>query len=87
MKNVVVVAAALLLAGCETISYYAQAIGGHLNVLSAARPLDAWLADPATTPELRGRLEMARRIREFASRELALPANASYASYADVQRP
>jgi len=87
MKKIVVVAAALLLAGCETISYYAQAIGGHLNVLSAARPLDAWLADPATTPELRGRLEMARRIREFASRELALPANASYASYADVQRP
>src|SRR5687767_3048637 len=87
MKNLVVVAAALLLAGCETISYYAQAIGGHLNLLSAARPVDAWLADPATTPQLRARLEMARRIREFASRELALPANASYASYADVQRP
>ncbi len=82
-----VVAAAFLLSGCETLSYYAQAIGGHFNVLAAARPVDTWLADPATTPQLRGRLETARRIREFASRELALPANASYASYADVQRP
>jgi predicted aminopeptidase len=80
-------AAALLLSGCETLSYYAQAIGGHLNVLAAARPLENWLADPATKPDLRGRLETARRIREFASRQLALPANASYASYADVQRP
>jgi predicted aminopeptidase len=82
-----VIAAALLLSGCETVSYYAQAIGGHFNVLAAARPVDTWLADPATTPALRARLETARRIREFASRELALPANASYASYADVQRP
>jgi predicted aminopeptidase len=82
-----VVALTLFLAGCETLSYYAQAIGGHFNVLSAARSVDTWLADPATAPELRARLETARRIREFASRELALPANASYASYADVQRP
>jgi predicted aminopeptidase len=69
------------------MSYYAQAIGGHLNVLRAARSLDTWLSDPATPPELRTRLETARRIREFASRELALPENASYAAYADLGRP
>src|SRR5688572_3144270 len=87
MKFALIAATLLLLAGCETLSYYAQAIGGHLNVLSAARPVETWLADPATAPELRRRLETAQRIREFASRHLALPANASYASYADVQRP
>jgi predicted aminopeptidase len=87
MRLIVLAATALLLAGCETLTYYAQAIGGHFNVLAAARPVDTWLADPATTPQLRGRLETARRIRDFASRELALPANASYGSYADVQRP
>ena len=52
-----------------------------------ARPIDAVIADPATDPTLRARLEMAREIRRFASRELALPDNGSYASYADLQRP
>jgi predicted aminopeptidase len=77
----------LLLAGCETIAYYKQAIGGHFEIRSAARPLDAWLADPATPTPLRERLETARRLREFASRSLALPENGSYKSYADLGRP
>jgi predicted aminopeptidase len=87
VKAFAVILLAFLLAGCETLSYYMQAISGHLNVLAQARPLDTWLADPHTKPELRARLETARRIREFASSRLALPANASYASYADLQRP
>jgi predicted aminopeptidase len=76
-----------LTAGCQSLSYYTQAIGGHMKVMSKARPLSDWLADPATAPELRQRLETARRIREFASRELALPDNKSYLAYADIDRP
>jgi predicted aminopeptidase len=82
-------AAALLLlvcAGCESISYYGQAIGGHLKLMAAARPIDAWLADPSTSAELKTRLETAQRIRQFATRELHLPDNGSYLSYADVNR-
>ena len=79
--------ALVLLAGCETLSYYSQAIGGHLRLISAARPLDAWLADPATPPALRERLQLASRIREFASMSLKLPENGSYQSYADLDRP
>jgi predicted aminopeptidase len=75
-----------LCSGCESLSYYGQAIGGHFKLLSAARPIDSWLSDPATPPELKGRLETARSIREFASRELHLPDNASYTAYADLGR-
>jgi predicted aminopeptidase len=78
---------ASVLAGCESIAYYRQAIGGQLEIMGAARPVQAWLADPATPPELRARLEAARRIREFASRNLALPDNLSYTSYAELGRP
>jgi predicted aminopeptidase len=77
----------LLVAGCDTLSYYSQAIGGQVEILHAARPIDDWLADPNTPTPLRSRLELARRIRRFASAELALPENRSYTSYAELGRP
>lgn len=86
MRAIAAIVVALLLGGCESLSYYGQAIGGHFKLLSAARPIDTWLADPATPPELKGRLETARRIREYATRELHLPDNASYTTYADLGR-
>ncbi len=79
-------AALLILTGCESISYYGQAIGGHFKLLSAARPIDTWLADPATPADLRQHLETARGIRQFATQELHLPDNASYTTYADLGR-
>jgi predicted aminopeptidase len=86
MRAVLAIVALALLAGCESLSYYGQAIGGHFKLLSAARPIDSWLSDPKTSPELKQRLETARSIREFATRELHLPDNASYTTYADLGR-
>jgi len=59
----------------------------RVDLVPRSRPVKDWLADPATTPELRGRLLKAREIREFASRTLGLPDNASYHSYAQLDRP
>jgi predicted aminopeptidase len=87
MRKVLALCALLLCSGCETLSYYTQAIGGQLDLMASARPLDAWLADPATPQALRQRLETAQRIREFASRNLGLPDNGSYTSYAELGRP
>lgn len=87
MRLALALAGTLLLCGCESVAFYAQAIGGQLGVMRAARPLESWLSDPQTTPQLRARLETARGIRAFASRELGLPDNGSYASYADLKRP
>ena len=87
MKRLLALLAVLACSGCQTLSYYGQAIGGQLHLLASARPLDAWLADPATPQDLRERLQTALRIREFASRRLDLPDNASYTAYADLGRP
>ena len=76
----------MLCAGCESISYYGQAIGGHLKLMAAARPIDSLIDDPSTPPGLKARLETAQRIRQYASRELHLPDNGSYLSYADLNR-
>ena len=86
MRLLAAVAALVLLAGCESLSYYGQAIGGHFKLMSQARPIDTWLTDPGTPPDLKTRLETARDIREFASRELHLPDNASYTTYANLNR-
>ena len=79
--------AAALLAGCETLGYYAQAVSGQLSLLSRARPVEQWLGETGTPAPLRAKLETALAIREFASRELGLPDNASYRRYADLGRP
>ncbi len=77
----------LALSGCANLAYYAQAMGGHLQLLQAARPISDWLADPATETGLKQKLSEIRAMRDFASRELALPDNGSYRSYADLKRP
>lgn len=83
----VAAAALLMLGGCSTAGYYAQAVGGHVRLLTAARPVEQWLADPSTADDLKQRLHLAQRIRRFAADELGLPDNASYTAYADLGRP
>ena len=75
------------LATCGSVGYYSQSIGGHLELLRTARPIDDWLVDPATPDALRTRLETVRTVRRFAAAELGLPDNRSYTTYADVRRP
>jgi predicted aminopeptidase len=66
-----IAAALLLVVGCQSLSYYTQAIGGHLRVMSHARPIADWLADPNLDPQLR-----------HASRPRAASANSPRASSA-----
>ncbi|MCU0762223.1 MAG: aminopeptidase [Hydrogenophaga sp.] len=77
------------LGGCASTTgpgYYWQSVTGHLQVMKAARPVQHWLDDPSTPDTLKTRLATALRIRDFAATELALPDNASYRRYADLQR-
>lgn len=79
-------ALALLASGCGSMGYYAQSVGGHLELMRRARPVPAWLADDRTPEALRARLQLAQRLRDFAVSELALPDNASYRRYVDLGR-
>jgi predicted aminopeptidase len=77
------VALSALLSGC----YYGHLMRGQLQLLAAREPIAELLADPGLDPALRQRLERALAARRFASRELGLPDNASYTTYADLDRP
>lgn len=83
----IVLVAALALAGCATSEYYSQAVAGHLEIMRLAKPIPERIADPKTPPVLRDKLERVQTMRDFASRELGLPDNGSYRSYADIGRP
>lgn len=87
VNNLLLAMLGLLLSGCATTGYYAQAVNGHLEVMRATRPIRELLQDPATGPGLKEKFGNVLAIREFASRELALPDNGSYRAYADLGRP
>lgn len=86
MKRLAAPGAIFLLASCSTIDYYAQAVGGHLELMRLAVPIEERLRAPDTPEPLRAKLARVLAIREFASRELALPDNGSYRRYADLSR-
>lgn len=81
------IGAACLTVGCSTLGYYAQSVGGHLDLVARAKPIDELAADPAAPATLREQLALAARIRDFAVTELGLPDNRSYRRYSELGRP
>ncbi len=74
------------LSACASLSWYGQAVSGHLDLLSR-RELIADLIDrPDTDPELARRLALVLEIRAYAASELGLPESRSYRHYADLER-
>jgi predicted aminopeptidase len=76
-----------LLSACSTVSYYAQSVGGQLTLISRREPIEKLLSNPALDADLKKRLEVAQKIRKFASSELLLPDNDSYRSYVQLEHP
>ncbi len=83
LRLLLALAALGLLGGC----YVLQATRGQLELNARRVPIERLLADPGTAPALATQLALATRLRDFASRDLGLPDNRSYRSYADVGRP
>lgn len=75
------------LGGCSNVGYYFQAVEGQMQIWHRSRPIAQVIEDKRTTPQVRERLALVLRMRDFASGELALPNNDSYRKYADLERP
>ncbi len=87
MRTSIVVALAVALSACNTVSYYAQSVSGQLHLMLSREPIDKLLTYSALDKGTKHRLRQAQAIRAFASRVLALPDNDSYRSYVQLQRP
>ncbi len=77
---------ATLLAGCSNLPYYFQSVRGQLDIWSRLNDIETVIQKPGTPEVLREKLRTVLSVREFASSDLALPRNASYRSYANVER-
>ena len=73
--------------GCADLGYYRQTVAGHMDLMTRAKPVDDWLADPGTPARLQQRLALSQQMRDFSVDVLKLPDNRSYRGYADLQRP
>lgn len=76
----------VLLTGCASPAYYAQAISGHCELMNSREAIADLLEDENTDPDLAQELALALELREFAITELGLPDNDSYLEFASTGR-
>lgn len=86
LRSVAALAALGGLSGCTALSYYAQSLSGHAQIMDARQDVGRLIDDPATPEPLRAEMASASAIRQFASDELALPDNRSYRSFVALDR-
>ncbi|MGD9385384.1 MAG: aminopeptidase [Thioalkalispiraceae bacterium] len=87
VKLLTFLAVITLSTACSSIGYYSQAISGHFDLLSRARPIPEVIQDQASSAELKRKLSLSQQARDFASQQLHLPDNESYKHYAELERP
>jgi len=77
---------ATVLSGCQTVSYYKQALRGQYQIFANRERIEKLIANTNTPPELREKFRLVMDLRRFAERELKLPVKGHYDRYADVKR-
>ncbi|HVZ35761.1 MAG TPA: aminopeptidase, partial [Polyangiaceae bacterium] len=75
----------VLLSGCSTLSYVAQAAGGQWELVSEARPIPEVLADPKTSEQTRDLLSEVEKVRLYAWQR-GLKTGTNYRKYVELDR-
>lgn len=76
-----------LLSGCTTVSYYTQAIRGHLALTIVGKPVDSLITSEDTSPQLRDKLTLSRQALQFARDRLRLPVGDAFTDYVVLEHP
>ncbi len=77
----------MVVSGCQTLSFYAQAIKGQYELVAHQQSIPKLIASPQTPNKLKQRLELFQQLRQFAAQRLKLPVDGDYEKYVDVHRP
>ena len=76
----------LVLSGCETVSYYKQAITGQYQIFSRQSSIKKLMERQDTPAALKDRFKLVLELRDFAQTQLGLPVDGHYLKYADINR-
>ncbi|GLQ32403.1 aminopeptidase [Litoribrevibacter albus] len=77
----------VFLQGCEQISYYSQAVQGHIKIMTSQKPIEELLEAPETSPKLKERLQDVLSALDFAEHQLSITqAQTNYRSYVELNR-
>src|ERR1051325_10362383 len=87
LAGLLIVAGGLGVSGCQTLTFYGQAIHGEFSLLAHQQRVEQLLAAPQTPKELRQQLQLLQNLLAFAERDLKLPVDKQYRKYVDVHRP
>jgi predicted aminopeptidase len=79
--------ALLVMSGCQSLSYYGQAIKGQYQIVAHQERIEKLLADPQTPAPLKAKLQLVLDLRSFAQKDLKLPVDGHYQKYVDLHRP
>ncbi len=85
-RAIVAAASVLLLSGCTTGRYLAQAGCGQIDLMLRARDLDRAVADPHVPARIRGLLAQVGAIKKFGERHSLRPTG-NYHRYVELDRP
>src|SRR5258706_14521464 len=72
-----------VLSGCQTLSFYKQAIKGQYEIVAHQQPIEKLLADPQAPTPLRDKLQLLQNLGQFAEQQLKLPVDGHYRKYVD----
>ena len=81
-----IILVSLLLSSCSSIKYNYGLINNHLSIIKNAQPIDAILEEKTTNPELKIKLRLVNKIKDFAYSELHFRKTKSYSTYSDILR-
>jgi predicted aminopeptidase len=87
IKYSILILGTFTVSACSSFGYYMDLMSGHSELLEQQKPISEILANKETESKLRQLLETSQNMRDFASKELHLPENDSYRTYADIKRP
>lgn len=86
IKYSILILGTFTVSACSSFGYYMDLMSGHSELLDQQKTISEILANKKTESKLRQLLETSQKIRDFASKELHLPENDSYRTYADIKR-
>lgn len=74
------------LSACSSIDYFSHLAKGQLSLLWHREDVAELLNSEDVSEDLKARLMLSQKIREFAERQLALPVGEAYTEYTDLKR-